>query len=68
VQPLIVGQDDLRVAAEKVAVPDRHQPESRRQVFGQRRTAEVAIDRVAPRQELLEARAADGKFDGQADR
>ena len=68
VQVLVVGQDGAGFGAEEVAVPDREQAHQHRQVFGQRRLAEVLVHRVEAGQHLGEAGRADRQHRREPDR
>ena len=68
VQVLVVGQDGDGLGTEEVAVPDGQQAEQDRQVGGQRRLAEVLVDRVEAGQHLGEAAGADRQHRREPDR
>ena len=66
-QILVVGQDGVGLGAEVVAVPDAEQAHDDRDIFLQRRGAEMLVGHERPFEKLLEVVEADGQGDGKPD-
>ena len=64
---LLVGQHGHCLGVEEIIVPDREQPHQHRQVFLERRCAEMFIHLVEAVEELAEVLRADGEHGGKTD-
>ncbi len=66
-EPLVVGDHAMRGVAEDVAVPDAEQPHEDRDVFLDRRCAEMLVDLVAAAEKFVEAVGPDRDRERQPD-
>src|SRR5262249_49760137 len=65
-QVLVIGQDGVRLCAEKVVIPDSEQAHDNRNVFLEGRGTEIFVYVVRPCQQFLEATNSDRQRDGEA--